>query len=222
MKRSELTSDGPVGEGTTRHCDFVPMGGVNERIVGYEPGRRMTVHLYEMFKMPASDATADFRLAADREATPLSLEVTYTANRLGRAAKRITDKQMRKGMSAMADDLAREAERIDGASSARRPAMTRPEGIVDFTPDPELYPFDLALVREQCRPYPLHRRGRGSPAGAVPRQPGLELPLPGHHLPAARISSAASRWTIPASGCPRTPVTTTATPRPNTPRRSAN
>ena len=28
VKRSFLTSDGPVDVGTTRHCDFAPMGGV--------------------------------------------------------------------------------------------------------------------------------------------------------------------------------------------------
>ncbi|MEM8747586.1 MAG: SRPBCC family protein [Actinomycetota bacterium] len=112
VKRSHLTSDGPVGTGTTRHCDFVPMGGVNERITHHVVGERMTVHLYEMFKMPASDATADFQLAADGDATVLTLDVAYTPNRLGRATKKITDKQMRKGMATMADDLAREAERI--------------------------------------------------------------------------------------------------------------
>jgi len=29
---SELTSEGAVAEGSTRHCDFAPFGGVNERI----------------------------------------------------------------------------------------------------------------------------------------------------------------------------------------------
>ncbi|MEM7284917.1 MAG: SRPBCC family protein [Actinomycetota bacterium] len=117
VKRSHLTSEGPVRRGSTRHCDFVPMGGVNERITAYEPGERMTVHLYEMFKMPASDATADFLLASDGDGTVLTLEVSYTPNRLGRAAKKTTAKQMRKGMGAMADDLAREAERVANATT---------------------------------------------------------------------------------------------------------
>jgi len=116
VKRSLLTSVGPVGEGTTRHCDFSPMGGVNERIVHHAPNERLTVHLYEMFKMPASDATADFRLEGVGDATTLTLDVAYTPNRLGRAAKRMTDKQMRKGMASMADDLTNEAERLVSAS----------------------------------------------------------------------------------------------------------
>ena len=37
---SELTSDGPVSEGSTRHCDFAPFGGVNERIDAYTPNER--------------------------------------------------------------------------------------------------------------------------------------------------------------------------------------
>ena len=117
VKRSFLTTDGPVGEGTTRHCDFAPMGGVNERITAYVPGEHMTVHLYEVVKMPASEAVADFRLAADGDATVLTLDVGYTPNRLGRAAKKMTDKQMRKGMGAMAGDLVRESERLAAATN---------------------------------------------------------------------------------------------------------
>ncbi|MEM8902787.1 MAG: SRPBCC family protein [Actinomycetota bacterium] len=112
VKRSFLTTDGPVGEGTMRHCDFAPMGGVNERITAFAADERMTVHLFELFKMPASEAVADFGLAPDGDQTVLTLDVSYTANRLGRTARGFTDKQMRKGMSAMADDLARESERV--------------------------------------------------------------------------------------------------------------
>lgn len=120
IKRSALTSEGPVAEGTTRHCDFAPLGGVNERIETYRPKERMTVSLFETFKMPISDAIADFHLAAHGGGTNLTLELSYTPNRLGRVAKGQTDKQMRKGMTALASDLARESERI-GASNQEGP-----------------------------------------------------------------------------------------------------
>ena len=55
---------------------------------------------------------ADFGLAPDGDQTVLTLDVSSPANRLGRTARGFTDKQMRKGMSAMADDLARESERV--------------------------------------------------------------------------------------------------------------
>ena len=38
VKRSAMTSQGVVGEGTTRHCDFSPLGGVG-------PSRVNGVHL---------------------------------------------------------------------------------------------------------------------------------------------------------------------------------
>ena len=112
IKYSELTSDGPVAEGSTRHCDFAPLGGVHERIEAYVPNERMTVSLYETFKLPISDAIADFMVDAHDDGTELTLHYSYTPNRMGRMAKKTTDKQMRKGLGAMVDDLQRESERV--------------------------------------------------------------------------------------------------------------
>jgi len=112
VKASELTSDGPVSQGSTRHCDFVPFGAVNERITGYEPNQRMTINLYETFKLPISDATADFRIAKTPDGTVLTIDYSYTLNRIGRAAKGYTDKQLRKGLGGLATGLQQEAERI--------------------------------------------------------------------------------------------------------------
>ena len=112
VKASELTSDGPVSAGSTRHCDFVPFGAVDERIVGYKPNQRMTISLYETFKLPISDAVADFRLAPAEGGTDLTIVYTYNLNRLGRAAKSITDKQLRKGLGGLAEGLQAEAERL--------------------------------------------------------------------------------------------------------------
>jgi uncharacterized protein YndB with AHSA1/START domain len=112
VKASALTSDGPVGQGATRHCDFTPFGGVNERIDFYEPAARMTVNLYETFKLPISDAIADFSLAAQDSGTALTIHYTYTLNRVGRMTKGTTDKQLRKGLGGLAEGLQLEAERI--------------------------------------------------------------------------------------------------------------
>ena len=108
----ELTSDGPVSEGSTRHCDFAPLGGVNERIDKYEPNRRMTVNLYETFKLPISDAMADFNIGPHDGGTELTIHYSYTPNLLGRFLKGFTDKQMRKGIGGMAKGLQRASERI--------------------------------------------------------------------------------------------------------------
>ncbi len=112
VKRSALTSQGPVSEGTTRHCDFAPLGAVEERIEAYVPNERLTVNLYETSKLPISGAVADFNLAPHGDGTQLTLNYNYTLSRLGRIAKGQTDKQMRKGMNGLADDLDKESQRI--------------------------------------------------------------------------------------------------------------
>jgi uncharacterized protein YndB with AHSA1/START domain len=112
VKASALTSDGPVGQGATRHCDFTPFGAVNERIDYFEPMARMTVNLYETFKLPISDAIADFTIAAHDSSTALTIHYTYTLNRVGRMTKGTTDKQLRKGLGGLAAGLQHEAERI--------------------------------------------------------------------------------------------------------------
>lgn len=112
VSASALTSQGPVALGTTRHCDFSPFGAVNERIDAYAPKQRMTVNIFETFKLPLSDAVADFNIAPDDDATELTLHYHYTLNRLGRLAKGTTDKQMRKGINGLVDGLQQESERV--------------------------------------------------------------------------------------------------------------
>ena len=108
---SALTSDGPVTEGTTRHCDLAPFGGVNERIDRFIPNERLTVDIYETFKLPISDSIADFNITPSDDGTELTLHYSYTLNRLGRLAKGTTDKQMRKGIRGLVDGLEQESER---------------------------------------------------------------------------------------------------------------
>ncbi len=115
IRTSELTSVGPVGEGTTRNCDFVGVGAVNERIDTYLPNERMTVNLYETFKLPIEGAVADFNLASVEDGTELTLHYSYTLNRLGRVVKGTTGKQMKKGINGLADDL-RDASELTATS----------------------------------------------------------------------------------------------------------
>jgi uncharacterized protein YndB with AHSA1/START domain len=109
---SELTSQGPVNEGSTRHCDFAPFGGVNERIEHHEPNERLTVNLYETFRLPISGAVADFNIASHEGGTELTLHYSYTPNLLGRLVKGYTETQMRKGIGSMTKGLQQESERI--------------------------------------------------------------------------------------------------------------
>lgn len=109
---SRQTSEGPVGEGTTRSCEFAPFGGVNERIERHEPGRRLTVHLYETFKLPISGAVADFNIAAEDGGTKLTLHYSYSLNVLGRLMKGATAKRLQQGLGGLAKALQRESERL--------------------------------------------------------------------------------------------------------------
>lgn len=115
VTHSKLTSEGPVKKGTTRHCDFSPFGGVNERIEQHEPNKRLTVDLYETFKLPISGATADFMIAPHAGGTELKLRYDYTLNSIGRLVKGVTGRQMRKGIGGLADGLKEESERIASA-----------------------------------------------------------------------------------------------------------
>ena len=112
VTESSLTSEGPVSEGSTRQCDFAPFGGVHERVDLHVPNERLTVKIYETFKLPISEATADFNIAPHDDGTELTVHYSYTLNFLGRVAKGYTDKQMRKGIGAMTKGLKEESERL--------------------------------------------------------------------------------------------------------------
>ena len=117
VKASRLTSSGPVAEGSTRHCDFSPFGGVNERIDRHVPNERLTVDINETFKLPISGAVADFGLASYHGGTLLTLHYSYTLNWLGRLTKGLTNRRLKEGISGLAESLRAESERAVGRSS---------------------------------------------------------------------------------------------------------
>lgn len=116
VTESNLTSHGPVTEGSTRRCEFAPFGGVHERVDRHEPNQRLTVQIYETSKLPISAAVADFNISPSDGGTELTVHYSYTLNMLGRLAKGPTDKQMRKGIGAMTKGLQQESERIATAA----------------------------------------------------------------------------------------------------------
>ena len=112
VTRSELTSEGPVGEGSTRHCDLAPFGAVEERIVHHDPQERITIELYETSKMPISSGVADITVAPDGDATDVTINLSYELGTMGRMMKGTTHKQMTKGMENLAASLELEALRM--------------------------------------------------------------------------------------------------------------
>jgi uncharacterized protein YndB with AHSA1/START domain len=116
VKASELTSQGPVAEGSMRHCDFGPFGGVEERIDRHQPNERLTVHIFGTSKLPISDAVAAFNIAPHDGGTELTMHYSYTLNSLGRLVRGYTDKQMTKGIGGMLKGLQVESERTAAAA----------------------------------------------------------------------------------------------------------
>ena len=76
----------------------------------------MTIAICEASRLPISSAEADFNLAPDDEGTRLTLNYSYTLNLLGRLLRSYTDKQLRKGIGALAKSLQVESE---GAAADR-------------------------------------------------------------------------------------------------------
>ena len=112
VKASSLTTDGPVGEGSSRYCEFSPMGAVDERIDLHIPGERLTVNLYKTYKLPISGAIADFNITPNDGGTELTIHYSYTPNLMGRLMRKQTDKQMRKGIGGLATDLKNASETL--------------------------------------------------------------------------------------------------------------
>lgn len=115
VKYSELTSSGPVEQDSTRHCDFTPFGGVDERIDRYEPNKRLTVDLYKTYMLPISRAVADFNIAPREDGTELTLIYSYERNFMGNLIKGYTESQLKKGIGGLASSLKRESEKIAAA-----------------------------------------------------------------------------------------------------------
>ena len=113
---SELTSEGPVAAGATRRCDFQPFGGVNERIEKHVPHERLTVHLYETFRLPITRAVADFNIAPSAGGTVLNLHYSYQPNLVGRLTSPFTARLLRRGIGGLAKSLAEESERLAAAT----------------------------------------------------------------------------------------------------------
>lgn len=118
VRRSRVTSAGPVGMGTTRFVAF-RIGGATERIDVYEPYRRMTVTLVETFKLPMASARADFMLTAFDTDSEVTIHYSYTPNWVGRLLQRVLVRNLSKGVNGIMTGLQRECERI--AASRGRP-----------------------------------------------------------------------------------------------------
>ena len=88
LKSSHSTSKANEGVGATRQCDLKPMGIIQERVVEWNDGESMLVHIYEGQNMPPIDFnTTKARLSVRTEGnkTVASMKMDYELKGLGGA-----------------------------------------------------------------------------------------------------------------------------------------
>ncbi len=107
VTESYLTSEQESGVGTTRHCSLAPLGAIQERIMSWEPHRRLEINIYEFSRLPMRDAHADFRLRDLGGArTEVEIHYRYEPSRLGKLIPAAYfQSQLERGMGALLKGL---------------------------------------------------------------------------------------------------------------------
>ena len=88
LKSSHSTSQASGGVGATRQCVLKPMGTIQERIVEWNEGESMLVHIYEGKGMPPLDfdtLKARFILREEGSGTAATMRMNYDTKGLGGA-----------------------------------------------------------------------------------------------------------------------------------------
>jgi carbon monoxide dehydrogenase subunit G len=75
VKTATYTLDERERVGASRYCDFHGPGSVNERVVNWEEGERLGIHIEKGF--PAEDVIADFRLRDEDGGTRVDVHFSY-------------------------------------------------------------------------------------------------------------------------------------------------
>lgn len=79
VPRSIQTSDGPVGLGTTRHCDLtIPGASIEERITGWVDGHSYEVEIFSSKRTPPlNHARATLAVRPAERGTMASMQIDY-------------------------------------------------------------------------------------------------------------------------------------------------
>lgn len=90
VARSYYSSDTRTRIGATHHCDFSPMGSVEERVVAWEEGKEYSIEVYDSHLMPMT-VKAHFEVHPAESGTKVSVLMEYTmmGEKLGRWRKRL-------------------------------------------------------------------------------------------------------------------------------------
>ena len=107
---SALMTQGDVSQGSERVCELKPVGTIKERITSYNPGEQMTIHIYEMSKLPLKEGIADFTLAPADGGTDVTIDYRYTAS--FRLMEPFMKKPLTKGLGGLLKGLQIESEKV--------------------------------------------------------------------------------------------------------------
>jgi len=110
---ARYTSEHREGLGASRHCAFKPMGTVEERVVGWQEGERLSIEIYENTKIPFTTALVDFDVTPNGEGTRVDITMTYTPRFgvIGKAFDRFGIRpQLVRGMKSMATGIKKTVE----------------------------------------------------------------------------------------------------------------
>ena len=75
VKIASLTSKESQGGGASRYCEFHGPGSVHEKVVNWEEGERLAIHIEKGF--PAKNVIADFRLSDEDGGTRVDVHFSY-------------------------------------------------------------------------------------------------------------------------------------------------
>ena len=76
VSKSYYTSEIKEGIGASRHCDLLPMGKVEERIIGWKDGEELTIEIYESKSVPFL-GEGKFILKEEGGKTNVTMSLTY-------------------------------------------------------------------------------------------------------------------------------------------------
>jgi hypothetical protein len=78
VSRSYYTSEEREGVGASRHCDLLPFGEVEERIVEWRAGDSYAIEIYERKKVPPlKNAVGRLAVTQDGAGTTVQFEIEY-------------------------------------------------------------------------------------------------------------------------------------------------
>ena len=76
VSKSFYTSEIKEGIGASRHCDLLPMGKVEERVISWKEGEEFTIEIYESKSMPFL-GEGKFILKEEGGKTNVTMSLTY-------------------------------------------------------------------------------------------------------------------------------------------------